>query len=539
MTAQLELADIQGNILTGYGRLGFPKGRFLLFHIADAAAGRQFIQEIRYQLTTALRWASARRPEPHGPKLQPRPLVTMNIALTFRGLLALQLSTRTLRGLPDEFIDGMAGRCEILGDNVPTNAVSNWDPVWQQSTAGERPVHLLISLNAQMQKDGAAVPELDARTQELRALCARLDNKVSLLSGHRGSEAAFQEASAILAPLGNGEFTPLPIEHFGYRDGISDPVFEGQYPPRRALESVAGNGRLTAGGKWEPLATGEFLLGHPDEAQEIAGFAMPSAFSRNGTFMAYRKLHQNVAAFRDYLERTGRAYAAVTGIPAEQGPASLLAKIAGRWIDGVPLMLAPTWEDWQAIRHRRAAAEAAGDTATIAAMERDLTNFTYRADPNGVRCPVTSHTRRTNTRDMLDPYFASPNKAEAIGSSLNNRRRLLRRGLPYGVSPPGASDTDEHGVIMMVVCASLFRQFEFVQQQWVQYGLDFNAGNDTCPIIGNHGPEAKFVIAGDSHRPPFICDRLPQFVETRGGDYFFIPSMTSLRMIADGVVDPT
>jgi hypothetical protein len=32
---------------------------------------------------------------------------------------------------------------------------------------------------------------------------------------------------------------------------------------------------------------------------------------------------------------------------------------------------------------------------------------------------------------------------------------------------------------------------------------------------------------------------MPQFVETRGGEYFFVPSMTALRMIAQGLVDPT
>jgi hypothetical protein len=109
--------------------------------------------------------------------------------------------------------------------------------------------------------------------------------------------------------------------------------------------------------------------------------------------------------------------------------------------------------------------------------------------------------------------------------------------------PAGA----ERGIIMLVVCANLFRQFEFVQQQWINYGLDSNAGNDTCPLVGNHSPgsataaKAKFVIASDpkSGRPPFIVDGLPQFVETRGGEYFFVPSMTSLRMIGMGTVDPT
>jgi hypothetical protein len=32
---------------------------------------------------------------------------------------------------------------------------------------------------------------------------------------------------------------------------------------------------------------------------------------------------------------------------------------------------------------------------------------------------------------------------------------------------------------------------------------------------------------------------MPQFVEPRGGDYFFVPSMTALRMIGMGIVDPT
>ena len=93
----------------------------------------------------------------------------------------------------------------------------------------------------------------------------------------------------------------------------------------------------------------------------------------------------------------------------------------------------------------------------------------------------------------------------------------------------------------MAIASSLFRQFEFVQQQWMQYGLDFNSGSDTCPVIGNHDETAKLVVVTDpaSGRRPFLADRIPQLVETRGGDYFFIPSMTALRMIGMGIVDPT
>jgi hypothetical protein len=95
-------------------------------------------------------------------------------------------------------------------------------------------------------------------------------------------------------------------------------------------------------------------------------------------------------------------------------------------------------------------------------------------------------------------------------------------------------------VIFMGICSSLFRQFEFMQQQWMNYGLDFESGNDSCPLIGNRSQSDKHVIpAGGANETPFVVAGLPEFVTTRGGDYFFLPSMSAIRMIAMGTVDPT
>jgi hypothetical protein len=95
-------------------------------------------------------------------------------------------------------------------------------------------------------------------------------------------------------------------------------------------------------------------------------------------------------------------------------------------------------------------------------------------------------------------------------------------------------------VIFMVLNASLSRQFEFVQQQWVQYGNDSRLGNDKDVLMGNHGGHGRFVVQGDASpsNPPFVCSHLPDFVELRGGDYFFLPSITALGMMALGLVDP-
>jgi Dyp-type peroxidase family len=340
----------------------------------------------------------------------------------------------------------------------------------------------------------------------------------------------------------DGAPQPVPKEHFGFFDGIGDPVFEGQLPDDAECLRVVGNGKIGTDGIWQPLATGEFLLGYPDEAQEIAGFGMPISFSRNGTFMAYRKLHQNVAAFRDYVARTSLRFGQVFGIDdPDDAREAFLAKMSGRWSDGVPVVRAPTIEAWRAFNERFPFPKP-GDQAAENRRTQALSDYVFRDDPIGAKCPLTAHVRRANPRDMLDPLGNSEDPKLRNGSVLNNRRRILRRGLPYGSAAPDETDDgSEHGIVMLNVCASLFRQFEFVQQQWMNYGLDFNAGSDSCPLVGNHDKEAKFVIPADpeSGHPPFIAADLPQFVETRGGAYFFVPSITALGMIGMGVVDPT
>ncbi|HEV2674803.1 MAG TPA: hypothetical protein VGV37_09690 [Aliidongia sp.] len=539
MTRILDLADIQGNVLRPYGRMGFPKARFIFLHIADAAAGRDFVWKLLPKITTSTRWES--KEAYPGEVIQRRPEVTFNLAFTFYGLVALDLPTATLAQMPAEFIDGMAERANILGDLRGGNAQQAWDPIWQNST-GDAKVHVMVSLNAQMHHDGTPIAALATATAHVMALAEASGGKVRVLPGHGPDNALYQDSGALLEAAADGKLLPTAKEHFGFTDGFGDPVFDGQYPAAEISAEAVGGGKILPDQSWGPLATGEFLLGHPDEAQEIPGGLLPPEFARNGTFMAYRKLQENVGAFQDYIARTAVLYDRVMGLgDVEAAREILMAKIAGRWSDGVPLMAAPTFTEWRAFQVREAAATKAGDKATLAAIERSYVDFKYRADPAGLRCPVGAHMRRANTRDMLDPSANSTHPKDWNGSVLNNRRRVLRRGLPYGPTDRSVALNGEQGIIFLALCASLFRQFEFVQQQWMQYGLDFNLGNDTCPLVGNHGEAAKFVIAADpaGDKPPFICDRPPQFVETRGGDYFFIPSMTALRMIAMGTVDPT
>lgn len=561
MTALLDLADIQGGILRAYGMQGFPKARYFFLTVRDAAAGRAFVEALRPKICTAAKWKDPKRGTPLQRTRNPRvkdivraagdddypgatqlikPHVAINIAFTFTGLLALGVPTRTLRGMPDAFIDGMATRAAILGDEP---FLETRDAIWKNS-CGDHRVHILVSMNAVMNKDGTPTSDLDHETTMLQHLCDRSKGGVVLLPGNGPDDALWQEMSAVMHDDADGP-KPSNKEHFGLSDGFGDPVFEGQLPPELEELRKVGGGKLLPDRTWAPLATGEFLLGYPDEAQEIPGAAMPIEFSRNGTFMAYRKLHESVAAFDRCIAEQGARYAAMFGVPQAQGEETVKAKMIGRWSDGVPLMAAPTFADWQAFKAELAEAHAKDDRKELARIALEFTSFTYRPDVAGTQCPMTSHLRRANPRDSLDPHFGSADPKSGDGSALVNRRRILRRGLPYGrYDRNQPSDAGEHGIIFLAICADLFRQFEFVQQQWMQYGLDFDAGSDTCPIIGNHIPpdDARQVIVADPKAPgarPFITTPIPQLVEPRGGDYFFIPSMTALRMIGMGIVDPT
>ena len=555
MARTLNLHDIQGNVVRAYGRFAFPFARYFFFHIDTSAEGRKFVDAVRREVTTAARW----------PDQADKPECTVNVGFTFFGLWSLEVPTRTLKGMPHEFAEGMKDRAFVLGDRDVNKVAAedpdwdaHWDPIWRDNRKNGNPgpedVHIWISLNAQLKTVGTDEPvdALEARTQWLRDLCADSNEGVRMLKGiGKDGSADFQSANAVFENKG-GMILPTSKEHFGFADGISDPVFDGQYPPDKMATSVIGRGKRVDG-KWEPVATGEFLLGHPDESQELPPAAMPPEFSQNGSFMAYRKLHENVQSFETVIDEEAKRFATVMDVSHDEARETLRAKMCGRWSDGVPLAVVPTFEGWQKFR----AENGFDDPDPVKAHENRqnylrspaASDFRFADDMPGFKVPGGAHIRRMNTRDYLDPLnkpgvdsAGNPYPNEDATHALNKRRRILRRGLPYGASDPAKNTDDtEQGVAMMVVGASLFRQFEFVQQQWVQYGLDFHQGNNTCPMIGEHRTHRRHTIPSDpkTKKPPYVMSNLKTFVECRGGEYFFLPSMTALRMIAMGTVDPT
>ena len=154
-------------------------------------------------------------------------------------------------------------------------------------------------------------------------------------------------------------------------------------------------------GSGPPLKPGEFILGYPDESGRSIDLPEPEILSRNGSYMAYRRLQEHVGKFRDFLRQHGET-------PEERE--LVAAKLMGRWRSGAPLVLAPDKED----------------PALGADLQRN-NNFNYKEmDPHGYAVPLGSHMRRMNPRDTAANI---------------NRRRMIRRGATYGLPLPKTLQT--------------------------------------------------------------------------------------------------
>lgn len=441
----LDLGRIQGFVVRGY-RL--PLAGYLFLRIDDAARAAAWISQVTGEVLTAAPWSA-------------KPDSGVNVAFSYAGLAALQLPSATLASFPEEFREGMAARAGVLGDEGDS-APANWE-----APLGGSDVHVLVMISA------AHAGALAAHDRRIRD---SLDRAGGLTVVHDDVGAAL----------------PGNREHFGYADGFAQPDIEGA-----GLPAQPGGGAPLRDGHWRPIRAGEFILGYPDEENVPPTAPTPDELATNGSFLVYRKLHQDVAAFRAQLSRAAALYA---------GDEELLAaKIVGRWRDGTPIDLSPDRPD-----------------AAIVADAQRNNAFSYGGDGDGLRCPVGAHVRRANPRDSL-PFEGK----------LVNRHRLIRRGIPYGEPlPPGAGDDGaDRGVIFMCLQASIARQFEFIQGQWLNRGNSFTLGEDQDVLVGpQNGPGPhKMTVPGN---PPFFLGPLQRAVTVRGGEYFYVPGINGLEFLA-------
>jgi Dyp-type peroxidase family len=431
---------------------------------------------------------------------QPWDSVPINFTFTYAGLKALQLHPTTLASFPEAFKDGMAARAERLGDTGPS-APEQW-----HGSLGLKSIHGYFT-GGFLIGDGvrpAKAQDWQHLRDDVRAFNDRASACGRLLRLLLGTFFRPVGLEIMHIELGEDPYDvdqdgcvqrlPYRREHFGFRDGVSQPFVDLELgdPP-------SGGGTPDRNRTWSPVAPGEIYLNRLDEDGNEPQQPIPSSLREGSTFVVFRKLEQDVPGFRMFLGKQRPA--------GQKAQTRLASQFMGRWPNGTPLVLAPD-----------APLDLGSDPDGL------INNFLYAAnDPKGANCPLGAHVRRTNPRDIG-------------GTGDVRRHRILRRSIGYGgaLLPEGKlGDGNTRGLLFVAVNSRIDLQFEVIQANWINKGeLLGQAGLGRCPVTGANfgGPGDSFLEAGAV--APVVG--LPRFVITRGGDYFFAPGLPALRAIANG-----
>ncbi len=333
----------------------------------------------------------------------------------------------------------------------------------------------------------------DGYRGDLHALVALADDSEDVLAAEAAAVRAEAGAVATITAVEEGvtlRRNKEPVEHFGYLDGRSNPVFT-----KSDVDDEKRREGEPAG--WDPSAPLRLVL---------AKDRFTDAEDAYGSFLVFRKLGQDVRAFDDRVADLATAL----GVSPELAG----AMVVGRFKDGTPVATADTPGSGGA------------------------NNFNYDGDGGASRCPFHAHIRKANPRGTAP---LTTLKAE-------RGRRIVRRGVPYGRPLPGTADTPAagdaapatpRGLLFMCFQHDIADQFEFIQRAWVdnphfptrlRFPFLRDTGDD--PLIGQDNDEAQRwpTAWGDENgrQKEFNFESL---VTLKGGEYFFCPSLPFLKSL--------
>ncbi|CAN5618617.1 peroxidase [soil metagenome] len=489
----LEIDDLQGLIARSYASLKHAVYVPAAFDPQNPAGARAWVSAVAATVTSASKRSAQVKEEGRA----------LNLAFTRSGLETLGLAPDEIATFSREFQEGMATehRKRVLGDTEDA------DPgAWRWGGPTNPAIHAMLFLFADS-------PE---RLEQILAEERR-----------RAAEHGVTLAEPLDSIMLAGD-----KEHFGFHDGIAQP-------------RIAGMGGGEDAGAGPAIPAGEVVLGYPnaygklpesptvaetERARQILplrpedpdnpGAPPRRDLGRNGSYIVFRQLEQDVRTFWRFIDERTRS----GDTPDPERRKWLAAKMVGRWPNGAPLVKYPDGEP---------------ETSDLSKAN----DFMYKSDLQGEKCPIGAHIRRSNPRDGMQP-------APAESLLVADRHRLLRRGRAYGepvaesfdpadiLSQP-ASANGERGLHFVCFNTDIVRQFEFVQNTWVNNMKFDGLYADPDPVIAPHcdpdqakHPEqiSSFTVqrCPVRHRET----RLPRFVTMRGGAYLFMPGMKALRYLA-------
>lgn len=467
----LELNDMQGLLIRGFGNL--LGAQYVMLRFTESVLGKQYIKELLPEITPA-----TDKPTDHA----------IQIAFTYAGFSFLKLPEEGLASFSREFREGMTEdhRQFILGDSGE-NAPENWD--WGNPAQAD--IHLLLIVYSK---------DADTLSEKLLYEKTRAE-KYGVVELHTLPTGLLQDHK----------------EHFGFRDDISRPIIEelvGNVEKKVGVTFPAGEFIMGYKNLYDEYSPAPWLSATDDEMNILPSspdFDKKKDFGKNGTYLVFRQMEQDVFSFWEYLKSQGKD---------KEDAICLASKMVGRWPDGSPLTLTP-------------------DKADPALSTANTFGF-WNEDKAGLKCPIGAHVRRTNPRDHL-----VTERTQKDSSEMAAKHRMLRKGRPYG--KPVADklhpeemmelprDNEKRGLHFLCLVTDIRRQFEFVQNNWVTFHKFGGQDHDADPIIGNHY-KSKTVVTDEFSIPEYPVKRklknIPNFTLIKGGSYFFFPGIRALKYLA-------
>ncbi|KAG8796496.1 hypothetical protein FRC12_021129 [Ceratobasidium sp. 428] len=477
---KVDVENVQGDVMIGLPK---KKEEFVFFVIRDASKFKTCLPRLKIATTGDVQRAKenidqARKRTP-GCLI---PLPFLNIAFSQQGLNALGI-TEDIGDVP--FSKGQFADAGNLGDEGTTDA-EGFHPKWESAFTNRIDGVLL-----------AAGESWKTVNYVVKAAVDTLGLSIHVVYSLKGSVRPGEEKGH---------------EHFGWEDGISNPAVEGVVTP------LPGQ---------RPIPPGIILLG----AEKDPVASRPS-WAVDGSFLVFRQLAQLVPEFHDFLDNNPIV---LPGLDPKHGSELLGARLVGRWKSGAPIQLAPLF-----------------DNPELAKDKLRNNNFSFpqeQGEAGQIECPYAAHIRKTNPRNDLkatDVDNSDPNNP-VTGLS------ITRAGIPYGPEVTYGEKHEkltehERGLAFVSYQSALQvgpddtftsnKGFRFIQRFWCNNvnfpnkGFPAGKGVGFDPIVGQ-ADGAKRDTLGTESGPQLTLPR--DFVISRGGEYFFSPSLHALKTTFAGV----
>jgi Dyp-type peroxidase family len=502
---QMVTDEIQSLVFGGMGFL--PASRMTLWQLPDdRSKARGFFAEVARHVAYD-----------DGRRLGDRVEAIVQLAVSAPGLRALGLPDAAMASFPPPFTQGMAApaRARILGD-----AGEDAPERWWWGSHGEPHLALILLGHSE-------------------AACDVLEAALTAAAAARGAAMTYRVPMDRYDPGDNRE-------PFGFVDGISQPVIRGTYKG------------ATRGDALHLVEPGEFILGYPDNRGETppgpsvaagldpagklpvrgsdptlstATINHPREIGRNGSYLVIRHLEQDPAAFDGYCAQQADELKHRLPAPYRVDAEFIAAKLLGRWRNGAPIVRAPYSDTVSRAQAIAAHNQGAPKDAHITFANNFLLG---EEDPEGLRCPFGAHIRRANPRDSLNPGSTDQ-------VAISNRHRILRIGRKYAGT---ASPSGKPGLVFLCLNADIERQFEFVQQTWIQGNVisltcPISLKGETDPLLGSRQTtnDSGSGYTMPSHDGLIRLAPPPRFVTVRGGGYFFMPGRSVVNWLASPGTD--